>query len=193
MPKIITFSRYFPVYHPRRGEGTYFVEKIHWGVTPMIFKNWPCASDMIRDLNKHLPDDLVQDFIDDLDDEIDYSDAIKHHTIRAGHRWKEGDWFSPRVWSGKPYNSKQITIAPDMQVKKLWDFEMDACGVCSIAKQGEQQIYTFEYSEDMDDRIAANDGLTPEDFYWWFSRSPDYKKKKEFSGQILCWNENIEY
>jgi hypothetical protein len=28
MAKVITFSRFFPAYHPRKGEPTYFVEKI---------------------------------------------------------------------------------------------------------------------------------------------------------------------
>ena len=29
-----------------------------------------------------------------------------------------------RVWSGQPYQSKQIIIAPPIQVKKVWDFEI---------------------------------------------------------------------
>lgn len=127
----------------------------------------------------------------------DYIREMKHHTIRAGHRWKVGDWFSPRVWSGKPYNSKMIQFAPDIQVKKTWDFEMDDCGVCAIAKQGEQVIYTFEYDDQwpdsLDNEIAKNDGLSPEDFYFWFSRSPEFRKKQGFAGQIICWNESIEY
>lgn len=44
-----------------------------------------------------------------LDDTI--SDQ-KHHTIRAGNRFKTGDYFSPRVWSGSPYNSKQLNMRP---------------------------------------------------------------------------------
>lgn len=40
--------------------------------------------------------------------------------------------------------------------------------------------------------IAANDGITPEDFIAWFSIHPK-KKGMEFCGQIICWNENIEY
>lgn len=74
----------------------------------------------------------------------------KGHTVRAGHRFKPGDIVSLRVWgndvnpkSGRsgPYHSKQIIIAPDIQVKKTWDFEIDACGIYSIAKPGEQLKY----------------------------------------------------
>lgn len=38
--------------------------------------------------------------------------------------------------------------------------------------------------------IAAwgNDGLTEQELYWWFK-----ELKKPFIGQIICWNENIEY
>jgi len=70
--------------------------------------------------------------------------------------------------------------------------------VCAIAKPNEPVIYTFEYDElylesSLDNEIAKNDGLSSEDLYWWFSRSPDFKKKDGFDGQIICWNENINY
>jgi hypothetical protein len=175
MSRVITFSRTFPAYHPRAGEPTYFVEKLYKSILKPT---------------DHVPITGIESGLS----LFALADAQpKHHTIRAGHRWKVGDWFSPRVWSGKPYNSKMITIAPDIQIKHTWDVELDACSVMSIALPGERQLYTFEYDETLDDRIAANDGLSPEDFYWWFSRSPEFKKRKAFEGQIICWNENIEY
>lgn len=190
MSRVITFSRTYPSYHPNAGEQTYFVEKI-W---KSFYKDG-------------LPESF-HPFIDNTVDILtkrhffDYANWLqelgpKYHTIRAGHRWKVGDWFSPRVWmlpGGRfTKGNKQIQFAPDIQIKKVWDFEMDLLGICTIAKPGEQQTYTFMYSEDMDEEIASNDGLTPEDFYWWFSRSPDFKKKGGFQGQIISWNENIEY
>lgn len=45
----------------------------------------------------------------------------KEHTIRKGKRWKVGDKFSPRIWSGKPYKSKQIILAPDTEIKQVFD------------------------------------------------------------------------
>jgi len=39
------------------------------------------------------------------------------------------------------------------------------------------------------EQLANNDGLTLEDFIHWM-----YNKKEEaFEGQIICWDENIEY
>lgn len=178
MSKVITFSRVFPTYHPRAGEPTYFVEKLHWAITSTIFESWPHADAMLRDLNKHLPENIIQDFIDDLDDETDYSGIEKNHTIRAGHRWKVGDKFSPRVWSGKPYNSKQIIIAPDIEVKKIWDVEFDEDGCFWIFSDKERGPRVLH-------RVAKNDGLTKDDLIAWFN--------KPFTGQIICWNETINY
>jgi hypothetical protein len=99
--RVITFSRTFPGYHPQAGKQTFFVEK----VLKSIYWN----KNDYKEIDQ--PDGL------DFDLGIYIESDPKHHTIRAGHRWKEGDWFSPRVWSGKPYNSKQIQFAPDIQLK----------------------------------------------------------------------------
>ena len=173
MSKVITFSRYFPAYHPRKGEPTYFVEQIYNGFySKNNLMDYPNGLD-------------VNDFVK----------GIKHHTIRAGNRWKVGDKFSPRVWSGKPYNSKQIIIAPDIEIKKVWNFEIqidpflpmeDCAYVLKINDKYENEETTFSTIKE----LAKNDGLTPEDFINWFIHSP---KVEVFSGQIICWNENIIY
>lgn len=103
--------------------------------------------------------------------------SYKHHTIRAGHRWKAGDWFSPRVWSGKPYRSKMIQFAPDIQIKKVWDFECD--GLDGWYMNGSQFNYTWSL------QLAMNDGLTLADMQEWFN--------KPFDGQIISWCDSIEY
>lgn len=164
MAKVITFSRTFPSYHPRKGEPTYFIEKIYASLADTLsgFK-------IPNDANKYW-------------DWYEYYNcrSPKHHTIRAGHRFKAGDWFSPRVWSGKPYRSKQIVFAPDIQVKKVWSV--------GIRIRGDFKEF---YSEDCDltntsiGHLAVNDGLSTEDLFSWFTRP--------FEGQIICWNENINY
>jgi len=108
MSKVITFSRTFPAYHPRKGEPTYFVEKF-----------WQSIGLPEKEFSFNLPDEY-QHFMRGDNSEI----WAKHQTIRAGNRWKVGDKFSPRVWSGKPYNSKQIIIAPDTEIKKVWNVEI---------------------------------------------------------------------
>lgn len=171
MAHVITFSRQFPSYHPRAGQPTYFVEKV-----------W-CS--LLHHCGQHFEMDIP-----DLENELaNYWEKVaiipKHHTIRAGHRFKVGDWFSPRVWSGKPYRSKQIIIAPDIQVKKTWDVDIDEADVWAIGLPGTQVKYL---DDDQQARIAMNDGLTEQDLYWWFKEA-----KKPFDGQIISWNENINY
>lgn len=177
MSRVITFSRTFPSYHPRKGELTSFVEKI-WksiydqtGTVQLIGQYEGAYTDAFG--VQYKPEENIHFY------------KPKNHTIRAGRRWKVGDKFSPRVWSGKPYNSKRITIAPDIEIKKIWDVEIDELGVWAIGLPGEQIKYT---DEAQDEAIARNDGLSEQDLYWWFKGS-----KKPFVGQIICWNEAIEY
>lgn len=163
MAKVITFSRTFPSYHPKAGEPTYFVEKLWASLGDSYF-------DQLADEERQFNPRLSLDSFDP-----------KHHTIRAGHRWKVGDWFSPRVWSGKPYNTKQIIIAPDIQIKKIWDFSIHAGRYFIDDKPATN--WNANYHSD----LALNDGLTVEDMQAWF------KFPKPFEGQIICWNESIEY
>jgi len=169
MSRVITFSRTFPKYHYKAGQPTFFVEKI-WDATalPYVGDLHGLATEMINFMRRG-------------------SDQIwpKLHTIRAGHRWSLGDTFSPRVWSGKPYNSKQIIIAPDIEIVKIWDFEIDNG---AIVINGDYEFWGGEMSDhDLLAEIAKNDGLDSTDLLDWF-KYPD-----PFDGQIICWNENINY
>jgi len=152
MSRVLTFSRTFPKYHPRNGEGTCFIQKILKSILPIDTDSQVAGFDL-RDYEP------------------------KFHTVRAGNRWKVGDKFSPRVWSGKPYASKQIAIAPDIEVKKVFRIVTD--GV----------LWYIDNQPAISEKIkcvAKNDGLEYEDFLEWF-------KMKPFIGQIICWNENIKY
>lgn len=80
MSKVITFSRYFPKGHPRAGEETYFVEQIYNSIFSL--NDWSDAPEQDEDYIIPLNLDII---------------GIKHHTIRAGNRWKVGDKFSPQV------------------------------------------------------------------------------------------------
>lgn len=168
MAKVITFSQFYPSYHPRKGQPTYFVEKILESLIGTSYE-------------ENITDEML------LRCKMIFRTHVwpKHHTIRAGHRFKVGDWFSPRVWSGVPYKSKQIIIAPDIQVKKTWDVEIDECDVWAIGLPGTQIKYLDENQEAA---IAKNDGLTEQDLYLWFKET-----KKPFDGQVICWSDKIEY
>jgi hypothetical protein len=170
MSRVITFSRFFPATHPRKGEPTYFVEKIWKGLYDMEPSNYlPFASEWPR-YDEAFPttDDPLENI---------HKHAPKCHTIRAGNRWKFGDRFSPRVWSGKPYASKQIEIAPDIEIVKTWSFE-----------QKDELFYLDGKQIDVTSGdFAVNDGLSADDLLNWFPGN------KPFSGQVICWNKEIQY
>jgi len=168
-------SRYFPATHPRKGEPTFFVEKLIKSLS-----TFESVSDF--DFLYNLGQKLGYEYHGMLEYEIE-SQFPKAHTIRQGNKVKVGDFIQFYVWSGRPYHSKQIVIAQPIEVKKVWDFEVDLSCVYSINGK-----YTDEQT---DYNVALNDGLSESDFQFWFM--PDMKKPKEFKGQIICWVESIEY
>lgn len=186
MAKVITFSRVFPKTHPRRGEPTFFVEQIlkQKGV------DWTTRSYLMKLIlynQKNLLDGKLtkQDLIDFQKSLIDYK-GLKKHTIRNGCRFREGDWFSPRVWSGRPYFSPQIIFLPNTQVMRIWDFQITNGAINSLIINYRIIHNSWQVLE-----LALNDGLSLEDFEKWFF--PLNKEKyKGFSGQIICWDELLK-
>lgn len=177
---VIMFSRQFSQEHPRAGEPTYFVEKIMASFIQLDLPGYGTESvKRLRDLGYLDIGQMVRDPMD------------KHHTVRAGHRFKKGDKFSPRVWAGKPYRSKQIILGPDVEVANTWNFEVDENGICSL--NGRYILSDGEHFEEpLIEEIAKNDGLSTKDFVDWIIQ-PAYKNHTPFRGQITTWNSKIEY
>jgi len=159
--------------HPRKGEDTYFVEKVLTSLGIDYLKNEYYY--LLLELNQKIPTNVLLDFYNSLVG----NQLPKPHTIRGGNHFKANDKISLRVWSGKPYNSKQIIIAPDIEVKKIWELIVDEYGIVEMPKAKATTILQD---------IAKNDGLSIEDFIAWFK---DFKQAGTY--QIICWNENIEY
>jgi hypothetical protein len=172
--KVITFSRNFPATHPRKGEPTNFVEKIWQSIYLDNVGSYEFEFANLQGFDIGLHDVYEP----------------KNHTIRGGNRWKEGEYFSPRVWSGKPYASKQIQFAPPIQIKKLWDIELlynsDKTELFFLinGKHVGKDVIDFNV-DDFVKELASNDGLNIYEFLNWFPTS--------FKGQILCWNDSIDY
>jgi len=183
MSKIITFSKYFPSYHEKAGQTTCFIQKI---------------------LNQIGVDVDEKEYLDKLlslnneslsNDKLVYTDIFlfwktltvrniktdKKHTIRAGKRFKAKELFSPRVWSKKPYNSPQIIFWDDVLIEKVISFEISEDRGRTFV-YGDKQVMPIQRS-----MIAMNDGLTLNDFDNWF------KHPKPFSGQIICWDKDLDY
>lgn len=155
--KVLTFSKKFPKGHPRAGEETWFIQKIlHSLITPQ------------------------------------YEPATgvgwppKFHAIRSGSRFKAGDMASLRVWSDKPYRSKQIEFA-QVEVKKVWPVEINVIQTSPVIMIGGNWL-----TYDAGCELAKNDGLTITDFISWFNIHPK-KKQQVFTGQIICWSDKITY
>lgn len=163
MSRVITFSRAFPAYHAKKGEPTHFVEK--------VVNSFMSLGYSIEEI-----DELTQDGYLSLDENIK---ELKLHTIRAGTNRKVGDYFSPRVWSGRPYNSQQITLAQDIQIKRLYNFEIIGRDI---------KVNGWTISPDTLCDIAENDGFDKSyDLLQWL------QYPHPFNGQIICWDESIEY
>lgn len=177
MAKVITLARTFMNDHPRAGEPTCFVEKVlntlHDHDIHMTFAH-------LIDLNEKkiksgkLSKNQLWDFWYNLD--FENVDQRKPHTIRNGHRFKQGDMVSLRVWSGKPYNSPQIIIAPDVEIKKVYPIQTwKGYSIFTVDGIDRHPLTIAE--------IAKNDGLTTDDFLSWF------KFPSDFEGQVICWGE----
>lgn len=186
MSRVITFSRTYPSYHPKAGQPTLFVEKVWESLDDIYGEDFDPPN--VRELTVEQLRFLQQ------------QNLSKNHTIRTGNRWKVGDKFSPRVWgeninekSGRKgaYQSDMIVIAPDIEIKKLWNFEIvDG----DYFLDGKQISFETPSGRDLFDNIATNDGLSVVDLRAWFELSPEYKKNDNmFSGQIICWSDKIEY
>lgn len=173
MSKIITFSTLFPSYHSKAGQPTHFVEK--------FLSAWDSTHSFQQIARTPLIDASIVDLA------VLRNCLPKYHTIRAGQRFKEGDMFSPRIWgtdinpkSGRsgPYHSKQIILAPDTLICKTFLFAIS---------NNKFFIDNRSISPDTLEEVAENDGLERHDLQEWF------KYPKNFYGQIICWNKNINY
>lgn len=95
MARVLIISPAFPSYHPRKGEPTFFVEKFWKGLEPLNrldgeYSIYIKKPRLMKDGHWQLPITWR--------DQMNYKEfKPKYHTIRAGQRWKAGDWFSPRI------------------------------------------------------------------------------------------------
>lgn len=175
--RVITFSRYFPKGHPRAGEPTYFVEK--------MIRAYYLRSNAMT-ISTDLIDDFYLNQVKGIEPVANFEP--KWHTIRAGNRWKVGDLYAPRVWSGKPYASKQISFLPPIKIEKIWEFGISKEDYFIKGDNGIIRAIGFDELGE----IAKNDGLDRDDFETWFAMHPK-KGENAFTGQVLCHNAEINY
>lgn len=163
MSKVITFSRLFPKGHINEGKPTYFAQRLYTSFSTL----WP---------------ELVNIGLYGQFHNGNWFSA-KKHTIRKGNCWHVGEKFSPRIWQGKPYASKQTCIFEDIEIKKIFSIQIDAYNVFIDGKH-----YCKFSPCDALNKLAYNDGLSMRDFIEWFALY-----KMPFTGQIICWDETVNY
>ena len=96
MSKVITFCKEFPKTHCQSGNPTYFAEKLLKSLgIEFVEKEAVSIAAGFTDLRK----DSINDFGAMKDIQIQRISELheKKHTIRKGHRFKEGDLFSPPI------------------------------------------------------------------------------------------------
>lgn len=171
--KVITFSRYYLKGHPRAGEPTHFVEKI---VKGLINTTGELSPSIVSGKYKY-------------DCNVLSSIEPKWHTFRKGYRWKEGEMFSARVWSGAPYKTKQVEIC-QIEIKEIIKITLFP-KTKSLRFDTELFGYPTGWYAGLDTvtKLATNDGLAYNDFWDWFGS----KNEGSISGQLICWNENVDY
>lgn len=182
MAKVITVSQKFPDSHPKAGQPTHFVEKI-WCSLGGVLDEYRGPWENYIDFKKSILWSYRM-----------YGD--KYHTVRLGRRWKTGDMASIRAWGtdinpksnrSGPYHSKQIIIAPDVEVT-----------VTNIIISYEPYNFQPIKINDIENKptlitplkLAENDGLDLDDFEKWFFPKG---KRQEIEAQIICWNKDIKY
>lgn len=195
MSKVITFSRTYPAYHYRKGQPTFFVEQM---LNSMGIDYWDTPYlNILRELNKDIPSELIDKFCMHLNCEIK---AEKHHTIREGRRFEPGELFSPRVWISKPYRPNyyqgkripsQLILAPDTEVVQVLDLKYQHISRPFVTHKNADG-FDESYPEGTFDRMALNDGfVNREDLEGWLLGGKGWSPV--FKGQIICWNENVSY
>lgn len=135
---VITLAKTFPAWHPRKGEPTEFLEKFLNGQT--------CKEN------------------------------AKLHTIRANYPlWEKrirevqngNAVLSVRQWSGRPYASKQVTVATltaadGIGIQKLENPRGFLSDLCKIDGKA---YYHADYRKG---ELVKNDGLSMDDWLCWF-------------------------
>jgi hypothetical protein len=162
-------SRFFPAHHPRKGQRTFFAEKI------------------VRSKAIECPAHI------DLETFKAAFGVPKYHTIRQvadkqkhprAKDVKVGDTIQFYVWSGKPYASPQIVVTPKIPVLKVWDFKVDR----NLSIFINDQLWAYSSSTELWDRLSENDGVSQKDLQAWF-KCP----KPTGPMQIICWSNEVEY
>lgn len=158
--KYIMFSRYYPKGHFREGQFTNFVELIWSAYPPTLVKEWKAKFD---------PESKYFDY-GKYGGLYNTGGISKGTTIRAGFRWNVGDVFQPRIWTGKPYASKQVAFMPELKVLGVQKFERRPSvtdGKSAALAHAESFLNDVRLTWPQFKRVAEHDGLSGTGLMEW--------------------------
>lgn len=165
--KDIKLSTVLPKHHVRAGQPTHFVEKIWTAVAKNKEANKEATIKSALKRANHFQRSFIKSYASK-----DWTP--KRTTIRAGHRWKKGDLFIPKIWTGKPYRSRPIAICDPLEILETEQFVIDMDGCYWL---GDDMLSLGKLKT-----IALEDGFDDvDDFELWFNM----KKGKNFEGQRI--------
>lgn len=174
---VITLAKTFPKGHPKAGEETDFQKKVIYAI---MFNRADAEAKEIKALKSFCCSTLADEFCDDSSvSEFYIPDKI--HTIRTNmplwqRRIKEVEageaCLSIRMWTGRPYLSKQMEIVrltkeDGVGIQQLDGYDVKAKNkVCKVYDtQGVKPVYAK--------KLARKDGLSLEDWRAWFKGCTD--------------------
>lgn len=140
-------SRYFPTTHPRKGETTYFVDKIENYTNKYGLRS--AGGSKLHTIRANYP-----------------LWARRMEKVQRGEAVIELFY-----WSGSPYNSKKdgskqvvfATLDKESGCGVQKTLFIDEIGVCSVANEERKELVNVNYYN-----ISKNDGLSVDDFKEWF-------------------------
>lgn len=158
--RVLMLAKTFPAYHVRKGEPTEFVDSYF----------------------RHLQEIYLKDTLGGVG--VHIHQKVKKHTMRTGHRWRTGDIADVREWSGAPYRTKQVKLF-EAKIERVYSVEI-------YRNEDRQELHVViggkQYGEEILPLLAANDGLSLDDFMSWFRYF-----KQPFDGQIICFTKRSLY
>lgn len=200
MSKVTIFSRQMPFGEHKK---TFFVENIL-----RLFDVDYKSEDYLKILfqlnrenleNNRITGWQIEHFYKTLEQDIS---AIpqKKHTIRDTKRFSIGDFTSPRIWTGVPYNSPQITFYHDLRVEDMYLLHIGSISgktnqtksflsIGPWSKKHNVSKVALSYvdpkmflHDSQKQQLAYNDGLLMPDFKQWFSINDEWH-----AGDLVPW------
>jgi hypothetical protein len=112
--------------------------------------------------------------------------GTKRQTLRDTCRFRSGEWFSPRYWSGSPYRSRQVEIRKPLEVSRVDPVVIEFAA-------GEGLVVALDQSRIRDDErddFARRDGFADHAEFAAFWRARMIRERNvSWKGFAIQWHD----